>query len=472
MKVKCGKEVIEIFVLECETVGDLKAKLLSILNFKSIKIIHSGKVLKEDDMSIISIPGGINAKVSAVGSAAGATDTARPKGVNVNERRVIDDLTSDGVNHHRQPSTNSRDSKIRVQTEYRFHGIQPLSGLPEESKAREILESLANDPGVLAVMAKHKWSVGALCELYPEGHVGVSDVCVMGLNENKGQRILLRLRTDDMRGFRKILSIRKVLCHELAHNVHGDHDSNFYVLMRSIERDVEAMNWQKGRGVALDSSSSSGGRFLASNLTSSSPQHEQPQQQVRKLGDGTSNGTAGMSLQQMLPPRVLAGTAAILRLTVEEKEVEDNCGSATPSASPRDQMSTVPSVPTSSPTSSPTHIIATAASFPTVTTTAATTTTTTTSTTTTTTTTGAGAGAGARRRGGRRGTHSGRQLGRQRNVIQRARASRTIDSAQQGSRSRSTDSSSGSTGSGSRGGSSGSSSSSTPSNATSTRRGL
>lgn len=59
-------------------------------------------------------------------------------------------------------------------------------------------------------MQKYKWTVGCLCEMYPEGYVGVSDVCVMGLNENKGQKILLRLRTDDLKGFRKILSIRKV----------------------------------------------------------------------------------------------------------------------------------------------------------------------------------------------------------------------------------------------------------------------
>ena len=67
-------------------------------------------------------------------------------------------------------------------------------------------------------MAKHKWNVGSLAELYPDGKVGESAVCVMGLNENKGQRIELRIRTDDLKGFRKILSIRKVLFHELAHN--------------------------------------------------------------------------------------------------------------------------------------------------------------------------------------------------------------------------------------------------------------
>lgn len=53
----------------------------------------------------------------------------------------------------------------------RFERIETLPGLPDEDKARDILESLANDPGVCSVLEKHRWTVGALCELYPEGKV-------------------------------------------------------------------------------------------------------------------------------------------------------------------------------------------------------------------------------------------------------------------------------------------------------------
>jgi hypothetical protein len=49
--------------------------------------------------------------------------------------------------------------------------------------------------------------------------VGVSQVCILGYNVNKGQEISLRLRTDDYAGFRKYLAIRKTLVHELTHNV-------------------------------------------------------------------------------------------------------------------------------------------------------------------------------------------------------------------------------------------------------------
>ena len=85
-----------------------------------------------------------------------------------------------------------------------------LGNLPRTEQARAILQDLASDPGIQAVMRLHRWKVGCLCEMFPEGLVGVSEVCVMGLNENKGQRIRLRLRTDDLQGFRKALSIKKV----------------------------------------------------------------------------------------------------------------------------------------------------------------------------------------------------------------------------------------------------------------------
>lgn len=57
---------------------------------------------------------------------------------------------------------------------HRFQKIETLPGLPEEETARKILETLADDPGIRAVLEKHQWTVGALCELYPEGKVRIS----------------------------------------------------------------------------------------------------------------------------------------------------------------------------------------------------------------------------------------------------------------------------------------------------------
>lgn len=46
---------------------------------------------------------------------------------------------------------------------------------------------LARDPGVTSVMAAHRYSVGLLREMPPEGKVGISPVCVLGLNTSQGQ---------------------------------------------------------------------------------------------------------------------------------------------------------------------------------------------------------------------------------------------------------------------------------------------
>ena len=70
-------------------------------------------------------------------------------------------------------------------------------------------------------MNSHEFSVGLLSELAPHEHPEL-----LGLNTNRGQSIKLRIRTNEYDGFRSYNEIRRVLCHELAHNVWGDHDNN------------------------------------------------------------------------------------------------------------------------------------------------------------------------------------------------------------------------------------------------------
>lgn len=58
--------------------------------------------------------------------------------------------------------------KKELANPYRFHDLETLSGFEDEAHARELLQLLSTDPGVLAVLKEHKWSVGKLCEMYPE----------------------------------------------------------------------------------------------------------------------------------------------------------------------------------------------------------------------------------------------------------------------------------------------------------------
>jgi hypothetical protein len=80
-------------------------------------------------------------------------------------------------------------------------------------------------------MQKHEFSVEVLTELAPHEHPEL-----LGLNVNAGQAIKLRLRTDRYDGFRLYAEVRRVLCHELTHNVWGDHDNNVRVLLRGSEQ--------------------------------------------------------------------------------------------------------------------------------------------------------------------------------------------------------------------------------------------
>lgn len=85
----------------------------------------------------------------------------------------------------------------------RFEAWQHPGLSPTPSEALKLLHRLAADPGIVGIMTKHCWSVGLLSEMPPEGKVGVSPVCILGVNINAGQEISLRLRTDDLKGFRR-----------------------------------------------------------------------------------------------------------------------------------------------------------------------------------------------------------------------------------------------------------------------------
>lgn len=140
----------------------------------------------------------------------------------------------------------TRDPKrAREDAMYSFHMIRPLTYLPNPPRSQRYLETLANDPGIKAAMRSHKFSVGLLTEMDPAMHT-TQESRTLGLNRNAGEVIELRLRTDAYDGYRDYKTIRKTLCHELAHNVFGEHDRNFWDLTKAIEKEVDANDWTRG----------------------------------------------------------------------------------------------------------------------------------------------------------------------------------------------------------------------------------
>jgi hypothetical protein len=54
---------------------------------------------------------------------------------------------------------------------------------PPPQQALRIMHKLASDPGIIAIMKKHRWQVGVMTELAPVGYVGVSPKCLLGFNK-------------------------------------------------------------------------------------------------------------------------------------------------------------------------------------------------------------------------------------------------------------------------------------------------
>ncbi|QDS76934.1 hypothetical protein FKW77_004789 [Venturia effusa] len=144
-----------------------------------------------------------------------------------------------------QPARNRDWKKVQDESIYTFHTIRPLLYLPNSDRSQRFLERLAQDPGIKSSMRKHKFSVGLLTEMDPAMHT-THESRTLGLNRNRGEVIELRLRTDAYDGYRDYKTIRKTLCHELSHNVWGDHDRNFWDLTKAIEKEVEAGDWTRG----------------------------------------------------------------------------------------------------------------------------------------------------------------------------------------------------------------------------------
>ncbi|RCH81884.1 hypothetical protein CU097_000453, partial [Rhizopus azygosporus] len=184
---------------------------------------------------------------------------------------------------------------------------------PHPERARKILERLRDDRGIQAIMKARKWSVGELIELTP------FEASILGYNRNAGQLIALRLRTDDLSGFRHYDSIRKVLLHELTHNVWGEHDDNFHALNRQLNKDVVALDWTAHGGHSLG------------NGSYYNPEEEEVMDDVGYEAGTYRLGGSSVAVLDNDPEarRQLLARATLSRLTKqEEKEMDEGCGSA------------------------------------------------------------------------------------------------------------------------------------------------
>lgn len=140
--------------------------------------------------------------------------------------------------------------KAEQHSEYRFLRLEtvafePARGVvPHRFDAEKLLQKLATDPGIIAIMTERRYQVGRLCEMDPQddklqkkqqSEEGGGAACTLGYNQNAGQRIFVRLRTDDLRGLREYRGLVNTLVHELVHNEHGPHGDAFFRLYSELK---------------------------------------------------------------------------------------------------------------------------------------------------------------------------------------------------------------------------------------------
>lgn len=87
---------------------------------------------------------------------------------------------------------------------------------------------------VAPIIHKHNFKVGTLCEMFPK------NPNLLGLNLNRGQKILIRLRYHyNSCEFYPIGDIVGTLLHELTHNLYGKHDQKFYKFMDELREQFD-----------------------------------------------------------------------------------------------------------------------------------------------------------------------------------------------------------------------------------------
>lgn len=163
-------------------------------------------------------------------------------------------------------------------TEYTFNNISPLHFLHDPGKSLEILQALRNDYGISAIMKKYQWSVPVLMELDPylntyqhsEDRVDSGKPThLLGLNRNKGQVIELRLRTDVYNEWLPFNDIKRVLCHELAHNLYHKHDDNFWSFCNKLEQEAFA----NGPSIKEEETTSKSGSSIYRDINTTRSNH-------------------------------------------------------------------------------------------------------------------------------------------------------------------------------------------------------
>jgi len=251
---------------------DIARSALVLDDTTALKLIHRGKVLKESTSSHrpscnchpSNSPPDKNATVSSLFAASSKKSKSPPQVIAMattqqsrsevtnrrsdptirgfDQEKQREEATSSATAtapwgpSHRTQSPNYKFCKIQACTWQSFgHRASSSRKTPHAFEAVRLLEKLATDPGIVAVMEERELVVMTLAEMDPiddrlaqKKKAQSPGSCLLGYNTNHGLRIDLKLRTDDLEGFLPYSSIAATLLHELSHNWVGEHDALFW----------------------------------------------------------------------------------------------------------------------------------------------------------------------------------------------------------------------------------------------------
>ncbi|UZJ52566.1 hypothetical protein CBS101457_001886 [Exobasidium rhododendri] len=198
----------------------------------------------------------------------------------------------------------------------KVHPISPPAS-PEYALVLSRLQQLSTDAAVLHVCHLHSFQIGEFTELLPHEHPNL-----LGLNENMGQRISVRLRTTNhYDGLIPYRDTRSVLLHELAHNKVNDHPPEFKILNSELNAQVEAYERRAKAGTNYLSDMD----FYVPAEGSGVGQDGVAELSHSNVLGGSQGDVEGGDLQSRRQ-KVLMAT--MKRLEKSEAEIEKGCGSA------------------------------------------------------------------------------------------------------------------------------------------------
>lgn len=224
---------------------------------ENCRLIHRGKQL-QPHATIGDEKTGLSAGAKVMLVASSARDVAYVKSSRA------DPLVKGFVEEERDERSRKRRTMAaamsawgtKQDSEYRFNSIKAefKYHTPTPYDAERLLEKLATDPGIIEIMKARQFKVGILTEMSPVeaqermAKEGTPNMDLLGYNQNHGDKIVLRLRTDTLKGFRPYHDIMNTLIHELTHNVWGPHDHNFWKLFGELKAQYMRFHrfWSQG----------------------------------------------------------------------------------------------------------------------------------------------------------------------------------------------------------------------------------